>query len=301
MSDIRYVKTGTTTAAKLRVRFPLVVDATDFATPETGEAGGQPQVSVDSTTWTNTGIGVLNTVGFGDYYADLTSALVASGTPVIYTRYKSANTAEARGTTFHVVSWDPYTNEVQGNVTGNVTGSVASVTGNVGGSVASVGGNVGGNVVGSVGSVVGNIGGNITGNLLGTLPVDSIGASQIAANAIDDASVAADLDSYVVVVTFSRVDASNQRYGVAFWQNGGAHVTAAEITGTPTITVTNQAGTVKVNAQNLTAIAATGGWYYAASGASLLSAGDTALVQVTATIDGTARSLSFPVSYNNNA
>ena len=40
------------------------------------EAGGQPQISVNSGAWTNTGIGVLVAIGNGRYSAPLTQAAV---------------------------------------------------------------------------------------------------------------------------------------------------------------------------------------------------------------------------------
>src|SRR5690349_18217817 len=85
------------TAAQRRVYFHLV-DATDGITAETGESGGQPQISTNGGAWTNTGIGTLNSVGNGRYYADLTQAAVATPGDLIETRYKSANTAECPGT-----------------------------------------------------------------------------------------------------------------------------------------------------------------------------------------------------------
>ncbi len=95
------------TASKRTVVFNLIVDATDFTTPETGEAGGQPQISVDGAAWSNTGIGVLVAIGNGGYYAVVTQAAVATAGVTIHTRYKSANTAEARGDTLRVVADDP--------------------------------------------------------------------------------------------------------------------------------------------------------------------------------------------------
>ena len=86
------------TAARRRVYFH-VVDVNDGMTPETGEEGGQPQVSVDGAAWTNTGIGVLAAIGNGRYYAELAQTLVNVDNAVIETRYKSANTAECPGDT----------------------------------------------------------------------------------------------------------------------------------------------------------------------------------------------------------
>ena len=94
------------TAAKRRVYFDCR-DATDGLTPETGEAGGQPQISTNGAAWTSTGIGVLVAIGNGRYYAELTQAAVATAGDVIETRYKSANTAETPGDSVQVVAFNP--------------------------------------------------------------------------------------------------------------------------------------------------------------------------------------------------
>ncbi len=99
------------TAAKRRAYFHLV-DATDGMTPETGEAGGQPEISTDGAAWTGVGIGVLVDIGNGRYYAELTQASVATAGDVIQTRYKSANTAECPGDTLQIVGIDPSTSLV---------------------------------------------------------------------------------------------------------------------------------------------------------------------------------------------
>lgn len=101
------VKANESTASKRRVFFHLV-DATDGITPETGEAGGQPQVSINGAAWTNTGIGVLVAIGNGRYYAELTQTLVATAGTIIETRFKSANTAECPGDSVQVVAFDPH-------------------------------------------------------------------------------------------------------------------------------------------------------------------------------------------------
>lgn len=102
----RLVLANQATAAKRRVYFDCR-DVTDGITAETGEAGGQPQVSSDGGAWTNTGIGTLTAIGNGRYYADLTQTLVATAGTVIETRYKSANTAETPGDSVQVVAFDP--------------------------------------------------------------------------------------------------------------------------------------------------------------------------------------------------
>lgn len=105
---MRPIKVNQATAAKRRVYFQLV-DATDGMTPETGEAGGQPQISTNGGAWTSTGIGVLVAIGNGRYYAELTQAALATIGDVIETRYKSANTAECPGDTVQVYYNDPAT------------------------------------------------------------------------------------------------------------------------------------------------------------------------------------------------
>jgi hypothetical protein len=76
-----------------RRRFPVyLVDATDGITPETGESGGQPQISKAGGAWGNT-TATLSALGNGGYYVELTATeLDTLGT--IQVRYKSANTAE---------------------------------------------------------------------------------------------------------------------------------------------------------------------------------------------------------------
>lgn len=97
----RNVYVNEAVAARRRVYFQLV-DATDGMTPELGEAGGQPQVSLDGASWSAGAIGTLSAIGNGRYYADLTLAAVDTVGRVIETRYKSANTAECPGDTLVV-------------------------------------------------------------------------------------------------------------------------------------------------------------------------------------------------------
>ena len=103
---MKIVKANDATATHRRAYFDLR-DATDGITIELGENGGQPQVSTDGEAWTNTGIGVLVSIGNGRYYAGLTQTLIATAGTVIETRYKSANTAESPGDSFQIVAFDP--------------------------------------------------------------------------------------------------------------------------------------------------------------------------------------------------
>lgn len=74
-------------------RFYLhLVDATDGYTPETGEAGGQPQISKNGAAFADT-TNTLVAVGNGLYYVQLTATELDS-IGYIAVRYKSANTRE---------------------------------------------------------------------------------------------------------------------------------------------------------------------------------------------------------------
>lgn len=92
------------TAAQRRVALALV-DATDGITPETGESGGQPQVSKQGGSWANT-TATLSAIGNGAYYVELTATELDT-VGLVLVRYKSANTAEAQ-VEHQVVPWDPY-------------------------------------------------------------------------------------------------------------------------------------------------------------------------------------------------
>lgn len=106
----RLVKAGETTPEKKRMYF-YCVDATDGITPEPGEEGGQPQISINGGAFTNSGIGTLSAVlaaGTGWYYAELTDATVSTAGRLVEGRYKSANTAEAFARdAVQVVAFDP--------------------------------------------------------------------------------------------------------------------------------------------------------------------------------------------------
>ncbi len=103
---MRYVKVNESTASRRRVYFQLV-DVADGITPANGEAGRQPQISTNGSTWTDTGIGTLTLIGNGRYYADLTQAAVGTAGDIIEARYKRANTAECPGDSLHVWYNDP--------------------------------------------------------------------------------------------------------------------------------------------------------------------------------------------------
>ncbi len=87
-------------------RFPLyLVDATDGITPETGEAGGQPQLSKNGAAFGNTSA-TLTAIGNGSYYVELTAGELDT-LGMLTIRFKSAATAEF-SLTGQVVAYDPY-------------------------------------------------------------------------------------------------------------------------------------------------------------------------------------------------
>ena len=97
------------TAARRRAYFHCV-DATDGITAELGEAGGQPETSIDGAAWVGAAsIGVLVAIGNGRYYAEVVVATVNAAGRLIETRYKSANTAETIGDSLEVVNHNPVT------------------------------------------------------------------------------------------------------------------------------------------------------------------------------------------------
>jgi len=100
------VQQSESTAAYRRLFFHCV-DVVDGLTPETGEAGGQPQISLNGGAWGNT-TNTLVAIGNGRYYVELVAATEVNSLGIIEGRYKSANTAEALGTTLQVVPYDPY-------------------------------------------------------------------------------------------------------------------------------------------------------------------------------------------------
>jgi hypothetical protein len=105
---MKLIKAGETIAARRRVYFDLR-DATDGITPETGEGGGQPQISVNDAAWGNAGISTLTHLGNGRYYAELDAATVITAGTRVVCRYKSANTAETPSREdIETVAFDPF-------------------------------------------------------------------------------------------------------------------------------------------------------------------------------------------------
>lgn len=164
-----------------QVIYFVAVDATDFATRETGlssftvyrdrNGGGAaamttPTVTeVDATNMPGVYKLLLDedmTIGSGNDNEEMIFHISHAGMAPVSRTIELYRPKITVGNTLGVAA--------DGDISGNVDGAVASVTGNVGGNVVgsvasvtgavgSVTGNVGGNVVGSVASVTGNVGG----------------------------------------------------------------------------------------------------------------------------------------------
>lgn len=88
---------GEQTATRRRI-YVFCVDATDGITPETGEAGGQPQISTNGAAFSNTSATLL-AIGNGLYFVELSVSEVSTLGKIVV-RYKSANTAEFQDVAF---------------------------------------------------------------------------------------------------------------------------------------------------------------------------------------------------------
>ena len=106
---MQLIKANEAIEGRRKMVFPLVVDAADGITAETGEAGGQPQYSLDGgANWANT-TNTLTGGTNGTYQVQLTTDEVnqSVGTNILG-RYKSIRTAEARAIPIQIVAFDPH-------------------------------------------------------------------------------------------------------------------------------------------------------------------------------------------------
>jgi hypothetical protein len=104
---MQYIETSTNNPELRRVYFHLV-DATDGITPEAGEAGGQPTISINGRTPANA-VNTLQAVDAskGDYYLELSTTEIVTPRHLLL-HYKSANTAHF-AQQVQVMAFDPYT------------------------------------------------------------------------------------------------------------------------------------------------------------------------------------------------
>ena len=288
----RWIKAGTTGGANTRVYF-FLTDATDYVTPETGEAGGQPQISTNGAAWTNTGIGTLTSIGNGSYYADLTTGAVATAGSIVLTRYKSSNTSEARGTTAIVTAYAPSAETQTVSLGTSTIGTAQLVDGAI--TAAKFAANAITSTVVADGTITAaKIGADAITNAKiadNAIAVENISSGALtepkfAALSLTAAKFASDLNAYTVIARVVQTGASAQQLVVFIYKNGEPQG-AANIDPAPTVNVTTTGGTLKLDTVTLTEFGDYG-WYADMSGASLLNAGDAAEATVSFTLAGTA-------------
>jgi len=100
--DLVQITAGETDPVRRRVRFFLV--GVDGMTPAEGEAGGQPEISVNDGAFTAAGVGTLVQVEDNTYYAILDASVVASEGTHVETRYQSGATALCPGDDVQVIA-----------------------------------------------------------------------------------------------------------------------------------------------------------------------------------------------------
>jgi len=291
----RWIKAGTTGGAATRVYF-FLTDATDYVTPETGEAGGQPQISTNGGAWTNTGIGTLTSIGNGSYYSDLTTGAVATAGSIVLTRFKSSNTSEARGTTAIVTALAPSAETQTVSLATSTIGTAQLVDGAI--TAAKFAANaITSTVVADSTITAAKIGADAITNAKiadNAIAVENIATgavtnAKIAANAIAASNVDSTLTTYQAHARLTQTGASTQRITAYVTTNEGAIVPHSTFASGLQLEVTTTAGTVKVDNEAMTEYGV-GGYYYNLSGGSVLSAGDTAEVVIAFTIGATSYS-----------
>jgi hypothetical protein len=98
---MRTIAVGENDPQKSRVFFDVTL--LDGQSPALLETSGQPQISINANAWTTNNIGVLFSLGFGRYYAQLGLGALTTAGDIILTRYASGSTLESRGDSFEVI------------------------------------------------------------------------------------------------------------------------------------------------------------------------------------------------------
>ncbi len=310
------IAAGETTAAQKYVYFHCV-DATDGLAAETGEAGNQPQISTNGASFTNTGIGVLVAIGNGRYYAELTDAAVNTTGRVIESRYKSAATAEAVGTTVQVTAALSTSDKVKlDNTQTGVTIPTVTAAGSVSGAVGSVTGAVGSVGAGGIDAAsfaadaiaaAAIATGAVTADafaadaiVAATLATGAVSADAFAANAIVAATLAADLDTYQAkVVWFDDESNVTDRYVVTWFKNSQPITSGITVPKLQIVKVAD--GSDLIAASGMTEIASLGRYRYDATTTERQTSGAAYLAIATATIGGSSRNWDQSVSRDSTA
>ena len=293
----RQIKAGTTGGANTRVYF-FLTDATDYVTPETGEAGGQPQISTNGAAWTATGIGTLVSIGNGSYYADLTTGAVATAGQIILTRYKSSNTSEARGTSVITTVYAPSSETQTVSLGTSTIGTAQLVDGAI--TAAKFAANaITSTIVADNTITAAKIGADAITNA--KIADNAIAVENIASAALSDtkfaaasltaAKFASDLNAYSVVARLVQTGASSQQVTLFISKNGEPQNSST--LDSVSIVITNTSGTVKFTGSP-TEFGSTG-FVASLSGGSLISSGEAAEAYVTFTVGSTNYARSTPI------
>ena len=294
----RQIKAGTTGGANTRVYF-FLTDATDYVTPETGEAGGQPQISTNGAAWTATGIGTLVSIGNGSYYADLTTGAVATAGQIILTRYKSSNTSEARGTSVTTTVYAPSAETQTVSLGTSTIGTAQLVDGAI--TAAKFAANaITSTIVADNTITAAKIGADAITNAKiadNAIAVENIASAALsdtkfAAASLTSAKFASDLNVFSGVARLVQTGASSQKVTV-FINRNGVPLDFSQFAEDPGIIITTTGGAVKLDG----ALSAFGsyGMYASLSGASLLASGDAAEARIAFIVGSTSYELSIPI------
>lgn len=103
MPVLRTIRRNESVAASRRVGFLIV--GNDGKTPVTTMNGQQPQISIDGGAWADTGIGELNHIGNGRYYAELTQSATDAFPRSIECRFQQTGTLEIPGDSVEIVQF----------------------------------------------------------------------------------------------------------------------------------------------------------------------------------------------------
>lgn len=110
---MRQIVVGASDSLSTRVYFDIRL--LDGKSPALDRAGQQPLVSINGGSFSNIGIGALQSSGYGKYYAQLDSGILTTSGDIIQTVYVSGITEQSNGDTFQVV--DSITGQPPGDAT----------------------------------------------------------------------------------------------------------------------------------------------------------------------------------------
>lgn len=105
--DLRTLKKGETDPRLSRIYFDVKLAGTNGISPALNEVGGQPELSLNGSSWNSSGIGVLIDIGHGSYYTNFDANFLANDViagDIIETRYQGILTDQSRGDSFQIIN-----------------------------------------------------------------------------------------------------------------------------------------------------------------------------------------------------